>query len=63
MQDEEDRLEENMLMFKLQAVCTLKATCSISLVLTFIKLTRAKCVWVDEWVDDSCILLAVVSVS
>ena len=43
MQEEEDRLEENMLMFKLQAVCTLKATCSIGLVLTFIKLTRAKC--------------------
>ena len=30
MQEEEDRSEENMLMSKLQAVCTLKATCSIS---------------------------------
>ena len=34
---------------KLQAVCTLKATCSISLVCTFIKLARAKCVQMSEW--------------
>jgi len=44
VQEEEDRSDENMLMSKLQAVCTLKATCSISLVLAFIKLARAKCV-------------------
>ena len=37
-------------MFKLQAVCTLKATCSIGLVLTFIKLTRAKCMQMSEWI-------------
>ena len=50
MQEEEDRSEENMLMSKLQAMCTLKAMCSISLVLTFIKLTRAKFVLMSVWI-------------